>query len=48
VVFHVAVRGARWLNPIATSIAIRIMGLLLAAIAVQFMLNAIKEFHAEW
>jgi small neutral amino acid transporter SnatA (MarC family) len=30
------------------SIAIRIMGLLLAAIAIQFMLNAIKEFRAEW
>jgi len=26
------------------SIAIRIMGLLLAAVAVQFMLSAIKEF----
>ena len=45
-VFRIAVRSARWLNPIATSIAIRIMGLLLAAVAVQFMLNAIKEFHA--
>ena len=45
-VFRVAVRGARWLNPIAMSIAIRIMGLLLAAVAIQFMLNAIKEFHA--
>jgi len=29
------------------SIAIRIMGLLLAAIAVQFMLNAIKAFRIE-
>jgi len=47
-VFRLAVRGARWLNPIAMSIAIRVMGLLLAAIAVQFMLNALKEFHAEW
>src|SRR5208282_1179088 len=47
-VFRLAVRGARWLTPIAMSIAIRIMGLLLAAIAVQFMLNALKEFHAEW
>ena len=47
-VFRLAVRGARWLNPIAMSIAIRIMGLLLAAIAVQFMLNAFKQFHAEW
>ena len=46
-VFRVVVRGARWLNPIVMSIAIRVMGLLLAAIAVQFMLNAIKEFHAE-
>ena len=47
-IFRLAIRGARWLNPIAMSIAIRIMGLLLAAIAVQFMLDAIKEFHAEW
>lgn len=47
-VFRLAVRGARWLNPIAMSIAIRVMGLLLAAIAVQFMLNALKQFHAEW
>src|SRR6185369_5279128 len=45
-VFRIAVRSARWLNPIAMSIAIRIMGLLLAAVAIQFMLNAIKEFHA--
>jgi multiple antibiotic resistance protein len=47
-IFRLAVRSARWLNPIAMSIAIRVMGLLLAAIAVQFMLNALKEFHAEW
>jgi multiple antibiotic resistance protein len=46
-IFRLAVRGARWLNPIVMSIAIRIMGLLLAAIAIQFMLNAIKEFHSE-
>lgn len=47
-IFRLAVRGARWLNPIAMSIAIRIMGLVLAAVAIQFMLNAIREFHAEW
>jgi multiple antibiotic resistance protein len=47
ITFHLAVRGARWLNPIAMSIAIRVMGLLLAAVAIQFMLNGIKEFHAE-
>ena len=46
-VFRLAVRGARWLNPIAMSIAIRIMGLVLAAVAIQFMLNGIKEFHGE-
>jgi multiple antibiotic resistance protein len=46
-IFRLAVRGAHWLNPIAMSIAIRVMGLLLAAVAVQFMLNAIKEFHAQ-
>jgi multiple antibiotic resistance protein len=41
-------KGARWLSPIATSIAIRIMGLLLAAVAVQFALNAIKALRADW
>jgi multiple antibiotic resistance protein len=46
-VFRLAVRGAHWLNPIVMSIAIRVMGLLLAAVAIQFMLNAIKEFHSE-
>ena len=45
--FRLAVRGARWLNPIAMSIATRIMGLLLASVAIQFMLNAIKMFHAD-
>jgi multiple antibiotic resistance protein len=47
-VFRLAARGAHWLSPIAMSIAIRVMGLLLAAIAVQFMLNALKQVHAEW
>jgi len=46
-IFRVAARGARWLSPMVMSIAIRIMGLLLAAIAVQFMLNAIKAFRIE-
>jgi multiple antibiotic resistance protein len=47
VVLRVAARGARRLNPIAMSIAARIMGLLLAAVAVQFMLDAIKSFRLE-
>ena len=41
-------RGARWLSPIATKIAIRIMGLLLTAVAMQFALNAIKSLRTEW
>ncbi len=47
-IFRLAVRSARWLNPMAMSIAIRIMGLLLAAIAIQFMLDAILQFRAQW
>ena len=46
-VLRLAARGTRWLNPIMMSIAIRIMGLLLAAVAVQFMLNAIKTFRLD-
>ena len=47
IILRIAARGARRLNPIAMSIAARIMGLLLAAVAVQFMLNAIKAFRLE-
>ena len=39
--------GAKWLNPIAIRIITRIMGLLLAALAVQFMLNGIKAVRQE-
>jgi multiple antibiotic resistance protein len=35
--------GAKWLNPIAMKITTRLMGLLLAAIACQFIVNAFKE-----
>jgi multiple antibiotic resistance protein len=47
-VLRLSVHGARWLNPIAMKIATRIMGLLLAAVAIQFMLNAIKDFRASF
>jgi multiple antibiotic resistance protein len=40
-VFAVSARGARWLSPIVLRIVERIMGLLLAAIAMQFMVNAL-------
>ena len=46
-VLRISARGARWLNPIAMNIAIRIMGLLLAAVAIQFALNAIKALRAD-
>jgi multiple antibiotic resistance protein len=41
-VLRMAAHGAKVLNPIALRIGTRVMGLLLAAIAVQFMLNALK------
>jgi len=41
-ILSLAARGARWLNPIALRIVTRIMGLLLAAVAIQFMLNALQ------
>ena len=47
VILRIAARGTRWLNPIAMSVATRIMGLLLASVAIQFMLNAIKTFHTD-
>jgi multiple antibiotic resistance protein len=46
-ILRISARSARWMSPIVMSIAIRIMGLLLAAVAVQFMLNAIKTFRLE-
>jgi multiple antibiotic resistance protein len=47
-VLRISARSARWFNPIAMNIAIRIMGLLLAAVAVQFMLNAIEALRKSW
>lgn len=46
-IFRLAVRGAHWLSPIAMSIAVRIMGLLLSAVAIQFLLNGIRSFRAD-
>ena len=42
-ILRLSATGARWLSPIAMNITVRIMGLLLAAVAIQFMLNALKE-----
>ena len=43
VIFAVSVKGTRWLNPIMLRLLQRLMGLLLAAIAFQFFLNALKD-----
>jgi multiple antibiotic resistance protein len=45
IILRLSARGAKWLSPIVMSIAIRIMGLLLAAVAVQFMLNGLRDAH---
>ena len=47
-VLRISARSARWLSPIAMNITVRIMGLLLAAVAIQFMLNAITELKPMW
>jgi multiple antibiotic resistance protein len=46
VILRVSAHGAQWLSPIALRIGNRIMGLLIAAVAFQFGLNAIREFRA--
>jgi multiple antibiotic resistance protein len=45
VVLRFSAHGAKWFRPIAMKITTRIMGLLLAAVAIQFMLNAIKDLR---
>src|SRR5690606_19328781 len=44
-IFSLGARGARWLGPIALKLLERLMGLLLAAISFQFLLNALKELR---
>lgn len=47
VVLRVSARGARWLSPIAMNITVRVMGLLLCAVAIQFMLNALRDLKPD-
>ncbi len=42
-ILRFSARSARWISPIAMKITTRLMGLLLAAIACQFMVNALKD-----
>jgi len=47
-VFRLSATGARWLSPIAMKVTTRIMGLLLAAVAIQFMINGITAVRSDW
>jgi multiple antibiotic resistance protein len=47
-ILRISARSARWLSPIAMSVTVRIMGLLLAAVAIQFMLNALRQLNPAW
>jgi multiple antibiotic resistance protein len=47
-ILRVAARGARWLSPIALRITTRVMGLLLAAVAIQFLLRALQELGVQF
>src|SRR5713226_1393514 len=42
-IFRFSARGTAWLNPIAMKLTTRIMGLMLAAVAFQFFVNALKD-----
>jgi multiple antibiotic resistance protein len=42
IILRISAHGLRWISPIAMKIATRLMGLLLAAVAMQFMLNGVK------
>jgi MarC family membrane protein len=42
-ILRFSAHGAKWLNPIAMKITTRLMGLLLAAVACQFFVNALQE-----
>jgi multiple antibiotic resistance protein len=47
-ILRVSAHGAKWLSPIAMNLTVRIMGLLLCAVAIQFMVNALKQLKGEW
>ena len=42
-VLRISAQGARWLSPLALKLLTRLMGLLLAAIAVQFAINGLEQ-----
>jgi multiple antibiotic resistance protein len=42
-ILRISVQGAGWLNPLALKLLTRLMGLLLAAVAVQFAINGLEQ-----
>jgi small neutral amino acid transporter SnatA (MarC family) len=42
-ILRISVHGARWLSPLALKLLTRLMGLLLAAVAVQFAINGLEQ-----
>jgi MarC family membrane protein len=42
-ILRISVQGARWLSPLALKLLTRLMGLLLAAVAVQFAINGLEQ-----
>ncbi len=48
IIFRFSAHGAKRLSPTAIKIITRIMGLLLAAVAVQFLINGLKGVRAEF
>jgi len=47
-IFRISARGGQWLSPVAIRIVTRIMGLLLAALAIQFLINGLKGWKADF
>src|SRR5262249_24303020 len=48
IIFRLSAQCAKWLSRIAMNLPVRIMGLLLCSVAIQFMVNAIKQLKADW
>jgi MarC family membrane protein len=42
IILRISAHGVRWISPLVMKIVTRLMGLLLTALAMQFMLNALK------
>ncbi len=47
-ILRVSAHGAKWLSPIAMNLTVRIMGLLLCSVSIQFMVNALRQLKTEW